>query len=81
MSLHWLPMLLLLALFFPAGNASADDHRPAPTEFSFDDTRVDGTLQAPKGEVLFVRKRAQRESLIKVREKWVDELVQSVENL
>lgn len=81
MSLHWPLIAFLLALGLPAAGAQADDGSSDTTEYKFDDTLVDGSMPSAKGEVLFVRKRAQRESLIRVREHWVRELLHSVENL
>ena len=82
MSLHWLPTLIsLVVLALAAASARAEDSTATTTEYKLDDTQVDGALQAPHGEVLIVRKREARESLIRVREHWVHELLHSVENL
>jgi hypothetical protein len=51
------------------------------TSYSFDDDSVFGTTARPDGEVLPVRRRGQRESLIRTRESFVRELLKSVEAL
>jgi hypothetical protein len=54
---------------------------PAATTYDFDDDLVQGDLVRPDGENLMVRRRGARESLIKIREHFVPELLKSVENL
>jgi hypothetical protein len=51
------------------------------TTYDFDDDLVQGDLVRPDGENLMVRRRGARESLIKIREHFVPELLKSVENL
>jgi hypothetical protein len=51
------------------------------TSYNFDDDLVQGDLVRPDGENLMVRRRGARESLIKIREHFVPELLKSVENL
>jgi hypothetical protein len=58
----------------PAGEAAA-------TTYDFEDDLVQGDLVRPDGENLMVRRRGARESLIKIREHFVTELLKSVENL
>jgi hypothetical protein len=53
----------------------------AATTYDFDDDLVQGDLVRPDGENLMVRRRGARESLIKIREHFVPELLKSVENL
>jgi hypothetical protein len=81
MSPHRLRVLALSLSVLSAAPAVAEDSNTEPTEYHFDDDLVDGTARAPTGEVLFVRKRGARESLIRVREHWIRELYQSVEEL
>lgn len=51
------------------------------TSYDFEDDLVQGDLVRPDGENLMVRRRGARESLIKIREHFVPELLKSVENL
>jgi len=60
----------------PAGGGGG-----AATTYDFDDDLVQGDLVRPDGENLMVRRRGARESLIKIREHFVPELLKSVENL
>jgi len=68
--------------------ASAQDANPpagggggSATTYDFDDDLVQGDLVRPDGENLMVRRRGARQSLIKIREHFVPELLKSVENL
>jgi len=51
------------------------------TSYDFEDDLVQGDLVRPDGENLMVRRRGARESLIKIREHFISELLKSVENL
>ena len=51
------------------------------TSYDFEDDLVQGDLVRPDGENLMVRRRGARESLIRVREHFINELLKSVENL
>lgn len=51
------------------------------TTYDFDDDLVTGDLVRPDGEMLSVRGRGQRTSLIRIREHFVPEMLKSVENL
>lgn len=51
------------------------------TTYDFEDDLVQGDLVRPDGENLMVRRRGARESLIRVREHFINELLKSVENL
>jgi hypothetical protein len=51
------------------------------TSYDFEDDLVQGDLVRPDGENLLVRRRGARESLIRVRDHFVNELLKSVENL
>ena len=74
---------LALSLAAPAAAQDA----PAPsgggdaTTYDFEDDLVQGDLVRPDGENLMVRRRGARESLIKIREHFINELLKSVENL
>ena len=80
--------LFALSLGFTATSAFAQDApAPAPrssgeaTSYDFEDDLVQGDLVRPDGENLMVRRKGARESLIRVREHFVNELLKSVENL
>lgn len=51
------------------------------TNYDFEDDLVTGDLVRPDGEMLNVRRRGRRASLIRVRELFLPELLKSVENL
>jgi hypothetical protein len=51
------------------------------TTYDFEDDLVQGDLVRPDGENLMVRRKGARESLIRVREHFISELLKSVENL
>jgi hypothetical protein len=61
----------------PAGGGGGGD----ATSYDFEDDLVQGDLVRPDGENLMVRRRGARESLIRVREHFINELLKSVENL
>jgi hypothetical protein len=64
------------ALALPA--AAQDENQ---TSYDFEDDLVQGDLVRPDGENLMVRRRGARESLIRIREHFIPELLKSVENL
>jgi hypothetical protein len=81
-TLRRLTLSLALAI---AGSAAAE---PAPTNvdrhgtsYTFDDDLVSGAAYDLKGELLTVRKRADRHSLVDVRSSLVRELLLSVEDI
>jgi hypothetical protein len=59
------------------GRAGGD----ASTTYDFEDDLVTGDLVRPDGELLNVRRRGRRASLIRVREHFIPEMLKSVENL
>ena len=82
----WMNVLVGLALGLvgvPA--ARADDARAAPddnvTSYQFEAESVHGDLRTPYGEILQVRVRGERSSLIRVRENFIAELLKSAERL
>jgi hypothetical protein len=58
----------------PAGEAG-------PTSYDFEDDLVQGDLVRPDGELLSVRRRGNRASLIQIREHFIPEMLKSVEDL
>ena len=74
------PLVALLAL--PAlARAQPREAEQAPLAYEFDDELVQGDLQRPTGEILEVRKRARRTTLIEPRVSFVRELAKSIEDL
>jgi hypothetical protein len=61
--------------------ASAQKGGGDATSYDFEDDLVQGDLVRPDGENLMVRRRGARESLIRIREHFINELLKSVENL
>ena len=68
-----------LGLMLLATTAQAQDS--GSTSYDFEDDLVQGDLVRPDGENLMVRRKGARESLIKIREHFIPELLKSVENL
>jgi len=76
----WFVSLLVMSLslgFASAASAQEGD----TTTYDFEDDLVQGDLVRPDGEMLNVRRRGRRASLIRVREHFVNEMLKSVENL
>ncbi|QQR88830.1 MAG: hypothetical protein IPJ88_11400 [Myxococcales bacterium] len=66
------------------GEVPADSGSEAPsgpTNYNFDDDLVTGDLVRPDGELLNVRRRGRRSSLIRIREDFTPEMLKSVETL
>ena len=88
--LTWWAVVAVAGLMLSVAPAAAQD-APAPaaggggggdsTSYDFEDDLVQGDLVRPDGENLMVRRRGARESLIKIREHFISELLKSVENL
>ena len=69
-------------LFFDPSSAFAQEGAEGEvTEFNFDDELVTGDLVRPDGELLQVRRRGRRSSLIRIREHFIPEMLKSVEDL
>ncbi len=51
------------------------------TTYDFEDDLVTGDLVRPDGEMLSVRQRGRRTSLIRIREHFIPEMLKSVEDL
>jgi hypothetical protein len=68
---------MLGAVAMPASAQKGGD----ATSYDFEDDLVQGDLVRPDGENLMVRRRGARESLIRIREHFINELLKSVENL
>jgi hypothetical protein len=85
----WIAFALCsLWLTAAAGTALAQD-KGAPaggkeagaTAYDFEDDLVTGDLVRPDGELLSVRRRGNRASLIQIREHFIPEMLKSVEDL
>jgi len=75
-------LLALLAMgSAPAFAQDAPAAGGGPTTYDFEDDLVTGDLVRPDGELLNVRRRGARTSLIRVREHFIPEMLKSVENL
>ena len=72
----WVAVTGALVLCLAAG-ASAQES----TTYDFEDDLVTGDLVRPDGEMLQVRRRGRRASLIRVREHFIPEMLKSVENM
>ena len=73
--------LAVIALPVAAQDAAPAGAAGTPPRYDFEDDLVQGDLVRPDGENLMVRRRGARESLIRIREHFINELLKSVENL
>jgi hypothetical protein len=76
-----LTLIVVGTLGSVAGPAAAQKGGGDATSYDFEDDLVQGDLVRPDGENLMVRRRGARESLIRIREHFINELLKSVENL
>ncbi|MCS6797686.1 MAG: hypothetical protein NZ898_04015 [Myxococcota bacterium] len=79
-ALRWLTVMGALLLPASAGLAQ-DSGGGNTTTYDFEDDLVTGDLVRPDGELLNVRRRGSRSSLIRIREHFIPEMLKSVENL
>lgn len=70
---------MLVGLAAPA--AAQEDGDEDTTTYDFEDDLVTGDLVRPDGELLSVRRRGRRASLIQIREHFIPEMLKSVEDL
>jgi hypothetical protein len=77
----FLGLSLFLAPAAMAQDAGGGGGGEAATTYDFEDDLVTGDLVRPDGELLNVRRRGRRASLIRVREHFIPEMLKSVENL
>ena len=80
-------ILLILCILFPS-SALADDKEAEPkviykerTEIDFEGVEIQGELVRPQGALLLERKRAQFNSMIKLRTDFDDEMDKSVDEV
>jgi hypothetical protein len=64
-----------------AGGGAAGAGGGDATTYDFEDDLVSGDLVRPDGEMLSVRRRGRRSSLIRIREHFIPEMLKSVEDL
>lgn len=64
-----------------AGGAEGQRQYAQTTTYSFEDDLVSGDLVRPDGDLMRVRRRGTRSSLIRIREHFIPEMLKSVENL
>ncbi len=76
-----LRVAIVLSVMGFAGSVFAQERGGEATTYNFEDDLVTGDLVRPDGELLNVRRRGRRASLIRVREHFVPEMLKSVENL
>ena len=69
--------LTSVSLMAAAKNAPVSDR----TEYTFDDDVVTGDLLRPDDAEIVVRRRGKESSLVKVRQNFIPELLQSVEDI
>ena len=62
-------------------SVEAQDAGGDATTYDFEDDLVSGDLVRPDGEMLSVRRRGRRQSLIRIREHFIPEMLKSVEDL
>ena len=76
-----LALVILGAAMLVVAPVSAQDGGGDTTTYDFEDDLVTGDLVRPDGEMLNVRRRGSRSSLIRIREHFIPEMLKSVENL
>ena len=75
-------LLLAFSVLITAPVAAQEEgESPGTTTYDFEDDVVTGDLVRPDGELLSVRRRGSRASLISIREHFVPEMLKSVEDL
>ncbi len=77
-------LLCVCAILMGTALPAAAQEAPAgggETSYDFEDDLVQGDLVRPDGENLLVRRRGARDSLIRIREHFIPEMLKSVENL
>ncbi|MBO6939659.1 MAG: hypothetical protein JJ863_32110 [Deltaproteobacteria bacterium] len=67
--------------FAPSSVEAQDAGGGDATTYDFEDDLVSGDLVRPDGEMLSVRRRGRRQSLIRIREHFIPEMLKSVEDL
>lgn len=80
--------LFAIGILGLAAVAHAEDKKPAPnvryqktTVYDFEDDTIEGDLTRPDGEYVEARKEVKHTNLIRIRENFKDEVMQSVGDL
>ncbi|MEM6962245.1 MAG: hypothetical protein AAF355_06310 [Myxococcota bacterium] len=79
-SISFVCALFVMSGFVPTAYTQEEEEENATT-YDFEDDLVTGDLVRPDGELLNVRRRGRRSSLIRIREHFVPEMLKSVEGL
>lgn len=81
--MKWLKLniVVVLAVVFCVALPSLGSAQDDATTYDFEDDLVSGDLVRPDGELLNVRRRGRRSSLIRIREHFIPEMLKSVEDL
>jgi hypothetical protein len=83
----WMALAVFAAALLSGGAQAQDADKPAggsaagATTYDFEDDLVTGDLVRPDGELLSVRRRGNRASLIQIREHFIPEMLKSIEDL
>lgn len=73
--------LLMVFALIASSEAIAFARDGDRTEYVFTDEVVAGDLENPNGELLRVKRQARRQTLIRLRESFIDELAVSIDDL
>ncbi len=73
--------VLILGLFAVTASSVFAQEAADSTTYDFEDDLVQGDLVRPDGENLIVRRKGAHQSLIRIREHFVPEMLKSVEDL
>lgn len=74
-------LFLLVMCVMPSAAFAADKKQQAAQEISFEEDTVTGDLTKPDGEYVEARRKIEHTSLIRVREEFQNEVLQSVSDL
>ncbi len=77
----WVALAAMFTFYTAAAHAAPSERVDDTVSYNFEDDLVKGDLVAPNGEILMARRGGKKESLVRVREHFVRELLQSIEDL
>ena len=78
---RWVALAAIFIFYTGAAQAAHGERVDDTVAYDFEDDLVKGDLVAPMGEILTARRGGKKESLVRVREHFVRELLQSIEDL
>lgn len=81
MATGWKSRVLWFVLVSASATAAAQDADPNLREYTFEDDGVFGDLRRPDGELIRARTRPLRESLVRARSQFIQELLESARDL